>query len=203
MAKIKIIIDGPLMDGHNVTFKAPCDCLTVEGLNVYYVKDGAQANKLFILKDSHGNNLTGLGNLFSEGAYVHVILDTINGFAYIQNAATNRYIENYFQKKIYGYDGKNGVDIFPHILAGYTVPCDGVVNVGVYVSSSEAGGVTCSVTDTNNGGRTFTLGTIVSPMGVGFEVKQTFPVYANQVFRIQEDTEGALENVQFYPYYYD
>lgn len=93
MANIKIIVEGPLMDGHKVTFKAPCECFEVEKLNVFYVKDNAQVSRLFTMKDTHGNDLTGIGNLFTEGAYVHAILDTTNGFAYIQNADTNGYIE--------------------------------------------------------------------------------------------------------------
>jgi uncharacterized protein YjdB len=69
-------------------------------MDVYYVKDGEMANKLFTMKDSHGNTLTGLGNLFTEGAYVHAILDTVNGFAYIQNPDTNGYLESKFGKCI-------------------------------------------------------------------------------------------------------
>jgi hypothetical protein len=96
MANIKITIDGALMDGHKVTFKAPCDCTSVEKLKVLYVKDGAQVSKLFTMKDAHGNTLTGLGNLFEAGAYVHAILDTVNGYAYIQNPDTNGYLEGKF-----------------------------------------------------------------------------------------------------------
>jgi hypothetical protein len=45
------------------------------------------------MKDTHGNNLTGLGNLFSQGAYVSVVLNTEEQVAYLQNAATNGYLE--------------------------------------------------------------------------------------------------------------
>ena len=93
MAKIKVTVDGTLMDGHRVTFKAPCDCTNVESLKVCYIENGTQKNRLFTMKDSHGNSLAGLGNLFAEGAYVHAILDTVNGFAYLQNADTNSYLE--------------------------------------------------------------------------------------------------------------
>lgn len=93
MANVKIMVDGALMDGHRVTFKAPCNCVEVEKLKICYVKDGEQQSKLFTMKDSHGNNLTRLGNLFSKGAYVDAILDTNNNVAYLQNAATNRYLE--------------------------------------------------------------------------------------------------------------
>lgn len=94
MANIRITLNGTLTDGHNVTFKAPCDCSEVEFLNVCHVKDGTQASTLFTMKDAHGNNLTGLGNLFVQGAYVKVVLDTQNKFAYLQNAATNGYLES-------------------------------------------------------------------------------------------------------------
>jgi hypothetical protein len=102
MAKIKITIDGPLMDGHHVTFKAPCDCTSVESLNVYYVKNGSQASRLFTMKDAHGNDLTGLGNLFVAGAYVHVILDTNKNAAYLQNADTNGYLEDRINRQFDG-----------------------------------------------------------------------------------------------------
>lgn len=93
MANIKIVVNGPLMDGHKLTFKAPCDCISVEKLKVCYVENATQKNRLFTMKDAHGNDLTGLGNLFSQGAYVDVVLDTVNGFAYLQNAGTNKYLE--------------------------------------------------------------------------------------------------------------
>lgn len=94
MAKVRITVDGPLMDGHKITFKAPCSCSNVEKLKVCHVEEGEQKTTLFTMKDSHGNDVTGLGNLFSEGAYVNVVLDTVNSFAYLLNADTNSYLEN-------------------------------------------------------------------------------------------------------------
>lgn len=93
MANIKIVVDGPLMDGHKLTFKAPCNCDVVDKLDVRYIKNDTQASKLFTMKDTHGNDLTGLGNLFYKDSYVSVVLDTVNNFAYLQNAATNKYLE--------------------------------------------------------------------------------------------------------------
>ena len=101
MANIIITVDGPLMDGHKITFKAPCNCNVVEKLDVRYIEDNAQASRLFTMKDSHGNDLTGLGNLFSQGAYVNVVLDTNGGFAYLQNAATNTYLEQKIPNFVY------------------------------------------------------------------------------------------------------
>lgn len=94
MANIKIVVDGPIMDGHKVTFKAPCKCSDVEKLNVFYIEDSTQKSRLFTMKDSHGNDLTGIGNLFAQDAYVHAILDTNSGSAYLQNADTNAYLES-------------------------------------------------------------------------------------------------------------
>ena len=101
MANIKITVDGPLMDGHKITFKAPCNCNIVEKLDVLYIENNTQKSRLFTMKDSHGNDLTGLGNLFSEGAYVNVVLDTNNSFAFLQNAATNGYLEQRVPKFTY------------------------------------------------------------------------------------------------------
>ena len=93
MANIKITVEGPLMDGHKVTFKAPCNCDVVEKLDVRYIENDTQKSKLFTMKDAHGNDLTGLGNLFYKNAYVDVVLDPNSGSAYLQNAGTNKYLE--------------------------------------------------------------------------------------------------------------
>lgn len=97
MANVKVTLDYQINDGMSLTFKAPCDCTAVTGLIVYYPNIGEDStttvSKTFVFKDAHGNNLAGLGNLFMTGAYVKVILDTTNNFAYIQNADTNTYLE--------------------------------------------------------------------------------------------------------------
>lgn len=108
MANVKIILDYPIIDGQSLTFKAPCACTAVEGLIVYYPEEkGADTliSKVFTFKDSHCQDLTGLGNLFAKDAYVDVILDTGNSAAYIQNAGTNAYIEAELAKKapMYSY----------------------------------------------------------------------------------------------------
>lgn len=110
MANIKITINGVLMDGHEVSFKAPCDCTAFEKLDVHYVEDQTQKNKLFTLKDTHGNTLTGIGNLFGKGAVVKVLLDTVNSAAYIQNADTNGYLENKLSQMLYivSFDSSTG-----------------------------------------------------------------------------------------------
>lgn len=94
MANIKIDVIGELVDGQNVTFQAPCDCTSVTGLKVYYIKSGEKVSKVFTMKDAHGNSLANLNNLFAEGAYVHAILDINNNYAYMQNVDTNGYLES-------------------------------------------------------------------------------------------------------------
>ena len=85
MAYITINTKYPIYDGMPITFEAPCNCNAAEGLCVNSVN--------FVFKDAHGNALTRMSNLFVAGVYVKVILDVENGFAYIQNADTNAYLE--------------------------------------------------------------------------------------------------------------
>ena len=99
MANIKLELNHELQDGEVAVFKAPCACTEVEGIVVYYpalneASAPVMQSKLFTFADTHGNVLTGLGNLFAEGAYVSVILNTTDGLAYIQNSATNAYLES-------------------------------------------------------------------------------------------------------------
>ena len=96
MAKIRIDLNEPFLDGMDIKFKAPCDCTAVDGMTVYYPldDDSGTGNQSFVFKDAHGNTLTGLGNLFAKNAVVKVIVDRTTGSAYIQNAATNAYLED-------------------------------------------------------------------------------------------------------------
>lgn len=101
MANVKVVSERPLFDGMAITFKTPCECSAVEGLTVSY-HDAPQS---FVFRDAHGNDLTGIGNLFEEGTYVQAILDTVNGYAYLQNADTNGYLEHYLPKESKDYPG--------------------------------------------------------------------------------------------------
>lgn len=96
MANINITLDHPLKDGETITFKAPCDCTAVEGMVIQYPNDdgSATSSQTFTFKDSHNNDLTGLGNLFSEGAVVVVAVSTEDSAVQILNAATNGYLES-------------------------------------------------------------------------------------------------------------
>lgn len=89
MANIRVDLEHEIIDGQPVAFAAPCNCNAVTGLKVYH-PNGSQ---VFTFRDAHGNDLTGLGNLFSNGAYVKALLDTKNNHAYLQNADTNAYLE--------------------------------------------------------------------------------------------------------------
>lgn len=93
MANIRVDINGELIDGMTVTFKAPCDCSEIQGIRIYYNKNGSQLYKNFTMKDSRVQNLSNVNNLFAAGAYVTVVLDTVNNRAFLQNAATSGYLE--------------------------------------------------------------------------------------------------------------
>lgn len=96
MANIRVDTSYTIIDGSEIVFVAPCNCTAITGVKVYY----PGGSKVFTFKDAHGNDLSGIGNLFSAGAYVKAILDTKNGHAYIQNADTNAYLEGRFNGTI-------------------------------------------------------------------------------------------------------
>lgn len=108
MAKIKINAEAPLYNGMPVTFKAPCDCSIVDGLSVQYGED----NQQFVFTDAHGNELTGIGNLFGKDAVVKAVLDTDKGRAFVQNADTNAYLEDRLNKTVSSINGQRGDVIF-------------------------------------------------------------------------------------------
>lgn len=94
MAKIRVDIEHMLVDGMSLTFRAPCVSASVDGIKIYYPNEsGVLQAKEFTFKDCHGNTLASFDNLFVSGAYVKVILNTTAAEAYIQNADTNKYIE--------------------------------------------------------------------------------------------------------------
>lgn len=95
MAMIRIDLAETLVDGMDIKFKAPCPCSEVTGLVVYYPKeDDTIGSKELTFRDAHGNDLTGVGNLFAKDSYVKVIVDTVNGFAYLQNADNNGFLNS-------------------------------------------------------------------------------------------------------------
>ena len=98
MANIKIELGHPIIDGMPLSFRAPCDCNETEGIKVIYTDGEDTRFVVFTFADAHGNDLTGIGNLFAKGAMVRVILDIPNAKAYIQNADTNAYLEERLSK---------------------------------------------------------------------------------------------------------
>lgn len=97
MANIKIELGHPIIDGMPLSFRAPCNCTEVNGIKVSYPDGEDTAFIVFSFADAHGNDLTGLGNLFAANAMVRVVLDPSNAKAYIQNADTNAYLEGRFR----------------------------------------------------------------------------------------------------------
>ena len=97
MSNIKIELGHPIIDGMPLSFRAPCNCSEVSGLKVTYPEGDGTASAVFSFTDAHGNDLTGLGDLFAANAMVRVVLDTANAKAYIQNADTNAYLEGKFK----------------------------------------------------------------------------------------------------------
>lgn len=117
MANICVEIARPIEDGTILTLRAPCNCDVVEGVKVTYptVTDDAitQTSKNFTFRDVHGKNLTGIGNLFSEGALIQVMLDVTNEGALILNADTNGYLEDKFTKEMILVEGVHYGDELP------------------------------------------------------------------------------------------
>lgn len=117
MANLIAVSQVPLYDGMPFTFRAACDCTEITGLTIKHSivsETGyAEASKTFTFVDAQGTVLTGLGNLFSAGAYVRVILDTAQNRAYIQNATTNAYWENKFNNRFVLIKGEHYDDTLP------------------------------------------------------------------------------------------
>ena len=104
---------------------------------MYYPKeDGATGFKELVFRDSHGNDLTGIGNLFDKDSYVKVIVDANNGYAYLQNAATNGYL-NTAILGTYTHDAEN--------LIGSGENGKFKATVSGTISTINVNGVSCSV----------------------------------------------------------
>lgn len=93
---VKVNLDYTIYDGAEIVFKAPCDASRVTGLIVYYPNGTEEMSSVFTFADAHTNDLGNIDNLFVAGAVVKVILDTETNMAFVQNAATNAYLEGRF-----------------------------------------------------------------------------------------------------------
>ena len=98
MANIRLDLDSPVTHGQSLIFRSPVDCSQVTGLIVYYIENTEQVSRTFQFADSHGNNVES-ADLFASDVLVKVILDTELNRAYVQNADTNKYIEETFLKR--------------------------------------------------------------------------------------------------------
>ena len=96
MSKIKVTSKCAIYDGMSLTFKAPCNSEAVDGINIYY----GSTSTAFTFRDAHGVNLASKADLFTSGAYVKVVLNTTNMYAYLQNADTNNYLETKLASKL-------------------------------------------------------------------------------------------------------
>ena len=132
MSLIKVELSMPPIDGMDIKFKAPCACTEITGLLVEH-PEGSQE---FTFRDCHGANLAGIGNLFGAGAYVKVIIDTKNGYAYLQNADNNSFL-NTAVLGTYTHDGEN--------LTGYGENGKFKATTSGEVSAINVNGAACSV----------------------------------------------------------
>ena len=97
MANIRAKLNYPIEDGSEVIFRSPLEYSNITGLTVSYIShNGHYTSKDFTFVDAHRNDVTHLSELFTQNAIVKVILDCTEGYAYIQNADTNAYLEDKF-----------------------------------------------------------------------------------------------------------
>jgi hypothetical protein len=91
-------------DGSEIKFRAPVSCSEVTRLHVQYEGEHGTETKVFAFADANGNDIGKVNNLFAAGAIVKVVLDLeptiegiaedVDGAAFVQNADTNKYLED-------------------------------------------------------------------------------------------------------------
>ena len=152
MANIRVDINGTIKDGSEIVFRSPVDCSAITGLVVYCTaENGAVASTEFVLADAHGHNVGDIDHLFSENVVVKVILDVTHGMAFVQNADTNKYIEETFVKSVNGVtpDKRGNVTITAGGLMVYTLtegetiddaPADADLIIDPYTDPEPSGG---------------------------------------------------------------
>lgn len=99
---IVVNVDFSIAAGTEIKFKSPVDCSQIIGLRVWYKDGDDSAFHDFNFADAHGNNVGDIEHLFVENVVVSVILDIDSSMAFVQNAATNAYIEKTFIKTVNG-----------------------------------------------------------------------------------------------------
>lgn len=93
MPKIAIHLDHPLVDGEQVTFKAPCASADATGLKIYTptsYENETEISAVYTMKDAAKETMQSKTGIFASGAYVTVTLDTTNAIAYVQNASASQ-----------------------------------------------------------------------------------------------------------------
>ena len=108
---VRVNLNYTIYDGAEIVFKAPCDASEVTGLILYYPNGTEEVSSVFTFADAHTNDLGNIDNLFVAGAVVKVILDTETNMAFVQNAATNAYLEGRFAG-IGGGDSAEGAVLY-------------------------------------------------------------------------------------------
>ena len=93
---VRVNLNYTIYDGAEIVFKAPCNASEVTGLIVYYPVGTEVVSSVFTFADAHTNDLGNIDDLFAKGAVVKVIIDTETNMAFVQNAATNAYLESRF-----------------------------------------------------------------------------------------------------------
>lgn len=97
---VRVSLNYTIYDGAELVFKAPCDASEVTGLIVYYPSDAGEVSSVFTFADALANDLGHIDHLFAAGAVVKVIIDTETNMAFVQNAATNAYLEKRFASTV-------------------------------------------------------------------------------------------------------
>lgn len=67
----------PAVHGEEITIQAPCNCFEVTGVQI--------ASDVFPFYDACGKRLVGVGDLFTTGSLIRVLIDTVNKRATILN----------------------------------------------------------------------------------------------------------------------
>lgn len=110
---IRLDVNHPLEDGMDIIFNAPCNCPEVAGLAIFY----NNTRSVFTFRDAHKNDLSELPS-FTVGARIKVNLDTVNGYAYLQNADTNAYLEMMFKNRLPATEGTGNPGCYYRMVGG-------------------------------------------------------------------------------------
>ena len=141
MSKIRVTSRCEIYDGMTITLKAPCDSTEVDGLNVY---DTTGNKQTYSFRDVHGTNVSAVADLFEANSYITVTLDTGNGYAYLQNADTNSYLEGVIEDLQESISGKASTS-HSHALT------ESSITGTLPVSKGGTGATTAAVARTNLG----------------------------------------------------